>query len=207
MPIDIITATEDDLLATLTTAVAGAKVRVDSLPGDWDDDMLKRLLALAPCVLVAFAGGAPRTVGELEPTLDGQWLVYAVTAHPSGQLARRRGNAQALGAYDLVARLIVPALHGHLVPGAGTANLVRVENLFTGAIERQGLAVYAAAFSVPMPFDVFPADGDLADFATFAAQLDVPPHSPEPAHTEWLAGDYSNTTPDARDTVTLPTAP
>lgn len=207
MPADIITAVEDDLLAALTARLAGAKVRVESLPGDWDDDMLKRLLPLAPCVLVSFGGGAPARIGELEPTIDGQWSVYAVTSHPSGQAARRRGNAQALGAYDLIARLVVPALHGHDVPDAGPAHLVRVDNLFTGSIERQGLAVYAATFRVPMPFSVLGDPDELDDFAVFVGQLDVPPHRPADEHAQWLAGDYSSSSPDARDQVDLPTAP
>ena len=204
MTADVITAIEDNLLATLTAAVAGAKVRVDSLPGDWDDDMLKRLLTLAPCVLVSFAGGAPLAVGATEPTIDGQWLVYAVTSHPNGQAARRRGNAQALGAYDLLARLIVPALHGHRVDGVGTARLARVDNLFTGAVERQGLAVYSAAFSLPVPFQLG-APAGLDTFATFAAQLDVPPFDTAAEHAKWLAGNYNASNPDARDTVALPT--
>lgn len=202
---DVITAVEDALLAALTTAVAGTKVRVDSLPGDWDDDMLRRLLTLAPCVLVAFAGGPAKQPGAHQPTIDGQWIVYAVTAHASGQEARRRGNAQSLGAYELLARLIVPALHSLQIADVGTATLVRVENLFTGQVERQGLAVYAAAFSVPMPFRVGVEGLDgLPDFATFAAQYDLPPHDNAAAHQAWLVGDYSSTRPDAQDTVTLP---
>ena len=63
---DVITQVEDDLVATLTAAVAGLKLRVQDLPGDWDDDMLRRLLTLAPCVLVAFTGGAPISKGALQ---------------------------------------------------------------------------------------------------------------------------------------------
>lgn len=207
MPADIITAIEDSLLAKLTAAVAGTKLRVDSLPGDWDDDMLKRLQQLAPCVLVSMSGGAPKVQGELEPTVQSQWQVYAITSHPSGQEARRRGNAQALGAYELLSRLIVPALHGYVVPDAGTCYLARIDNVFTGAVERQGLAVYSAAFTVPMPFTTLSDGSALDDFATFAAQLDVPPHSATTEYPKWLAGNYADSAPDAIDTVALPTAP
>lgn len=206
MPADIITHVEDALLAALAAAVAGTKVRTGSLPGDWDDDMLKRLLQLAPCALTHFAGGAPAVPGELEPVVQGQWLVYVVTSHPSGQEARRRGNAQALGAYELLSRVVVPALHNLRIGQAGTVAFSRVDNLFTGAIERQGLAVYSAAFQVPMPFTTLPGGSELDDFATFYAQLDVPPHSPGTEHAKWLAGDYTASTPDARDQVGLPTS-
>lgn len=202
---NVISTIETDLVDTLTAAVAGAKLRVDSLPGDWDDDMLARLLQLAPCVLVSFAGGTSNSPGELEPSIDGQWHVYAVTSHPSGQSARRTGNAQALGAYDLVGRLIVPALHGHLVPDVGTLELRGVENLFTGAVERKGLAVYSCKFAIPMAFEIDAAASGLADFATFAAQYDLPPFADMTAHANWLDGDYTTSAPDARDTVALPT--
>jgi len=45
---------------------------------------------------------------------------------------------------------------------------------------------------------------NLSDFQTFAAQYDLPPLDDAAAHQAWLAGDYSNSAPDARDTVTLP---
>ncbi|MCY4753260.1 phage protein Gp37 [Pelomonas aquatica] len=201
---DIISTVESHLVDTLKAAVAGTRLRVQDLPGDWDDDMLRRLLELAPCVLVSFSGGQVPRRGATRAIIDSGWLVYVVTSHPSGEQARRRGNAQAIGAYEVISRLIVPLLHGHTVPGVGTLELSGIQDLFTGAVERQGLAVYACAFNMPMGFDVA-VDGALGDFATFAAQLDIPPHAPQATHTEWLAGNYANGRPDAQDTVTLPT--
>lgn len=204
---DVISATEDALLAALTQALEGTKVRTDSLPGDWDDDMLKRMLSLAPCVLVAFGGGGAKNVGVAEPVIDGQWLVYVVTSHPSGQAARRRGNRQAVGAYELLSRTVVPTLHGLTVPNIGTLVLNRLENLFTGTVERQGLAVYACAFSLPMPFDLGGEASSLADFLTFVAQYDIPAHDSEAEHQKWLDGNFSSSKPDASDSVSLPPQP
>lgn len=189
--IDPLITVENDLVETLTAAVAGTKLRVDSLPGDWDDEMLNRLQRMAPCVLVAFAGGGPASPGAgFEARIDSQWLVYVVTAHPSGEAARRRGNAQGVGAYEILSRLVIPVLHNHVVPGVGSLALGPVQNLYTGAVDGKGLAVYAAAFQLPLGFPV-PLDADgLDDFATFAAQFDIPPTGSS----------------DAADVVTLPTA-
>jgi phage gp37-like protein len=202
---DVITVVETHLIDTLKAALAGTKLRVQDLPGDWDDDMLRRLLTLAPCVLVSFSGGQVPRRGANTASIDGQWVIYVVTSHQSGEQARRRGNAQAIGAYEIVARLIVPQLHGHIVPGVGTLDLTGVQDLFTGTVERQGLAVYACTFMLPMEFDRVAPDG-LADFATFVASLDIPPHAPHSTQTEWLAGNDTHGAPDARDNVTLPTA-
>ena len=199
-----ILAVEDDLLATLRLA-AGAKLRtVESLPGDWDDDTLRRMLALTPCALVAFAGGAPRQIGEATPSIDGQWIVYVATANASGQAARRRGDALQLGAYELLEYVVIPAVHNHTVPGVGSLALTRVENLFSGTVERQGLAVYAATFQLPMEFEMAIDAGALDAFETFAAQYDVPALESAAEHSKWLAGDYSTSNPDARDIVAVP---
>ncbi|HEY9105225.1 MAG TPA: phage protein Gp37 [Roseateles sp.] len=205
MSSDVITRVETHLVDTLTAAVAGTKLRVRDLPADWDDDMLRKLLTLAPCVLVSFSGGQVRQRGATRAEIDGQWVVYAVTSHPSGEQPRRRGNAQAIGAYEIVSRLIVPVLHGHQVPDVGALALTGIQDLFTGSVERQGLAVYGCSFAVPMAFEISPGQA-LADFATFAAQFDIPPHEPGSTHAEWLQGDESHGKPDAKDTVTLPTS-
>lgn len=199
-----ILAVEDALIARIR-AVLGNRVRVvDSLPGDWDDDMLRRFAAQLPAVFIAFAGGGSRAPGATTFDIDGQWIVYVATGHASGQAARRRGDALQIGAYELV-ELLVPQLHLFKVPDTGTLMAVRVENLYTGSIDRQGLAVYALTFQLPMsmPLQLDPAVLD--DFETFTAQYDVPPHTPA-EHPKWLAGDFSTSNPDATETVTLPTA-
>lgn len=200
---DVISRVETHLIDTLKAVVAGTKLRVQDLPGDWDDDMLNVVGGLAPCVLVSFSGGAvPRKGGPA--TIEGAWVFYVVTSHPSGQQPRRRGNAQAIGAYEIISRLVVPVLHGHKVPGVGTLELTSVQDLFTGSVERQGLAVYGCSFSLPMQFEIS-ADEALADFGTFAAQFDIPPHAPGGTQAEWLSGNETHGKPDAKDTVVLPT--
>ena len=198
-----ITTVEDALIAE-ATATLGAHVRgVESLPGDWDDEMLKRLLRAVPGCFVAFAGGARSgAASAAEARIDSRWVVYVCTGHASGEAARRRGNQVQAGAYELIA-MLAPRLHGLRIAGVGSASLLDVQNLYTGSIDRQGLSVYALTLSLPMLFELVADAAQLTPFVTFDAQYDVPPFTTE-QHDEWLQGDYTTATPDARDTVTLP---
>jgi len=193
---------EDSVLAQLRTLLGNKVRQVDSLPGDWDDEMLRRFLKLVPGVLLAFAGGTQSTsAGAAEARLQSRWIVYVLTGHPT-EAARRRGDAQQLGAYQLV-QLLLPWLHGLQVPDVGSMHLVDVQNLFTGTVERQGLTVYAITLGLEMAFELVPADELLAPFETFVAQYDLPPHTPA-LHPAWLIDDNTGGGPDARDDVQLP---
>ena len=198
-----IIAIEDALINKIKAAL-GTKVQgVESLPGDWDDEMLKRMLRYVPGVYVAFPGG-PRlgAAGAAEATIDGKWLVYICTGHASGEAARRRGDSLQAGAYELI-EVLAPLLDGFTVPNVGAFSVADVSNLYTGSIDKQGIAIYAMTLSIPMTFSQ-PVDDTLAPFETFAAQYDVPPHVSGAEHQKWLVGDYINTRPDAADTVSLP---
>jgi phage gp37-like protein len=198
-----ILAVEDALIAECTTAL-GTKVRgVQSLPGDWDDDMLRRFLRLVPGVYVSFGGGGVPRQGATGLELDSRWIVYVGTGHASGETARRRGDALQAGAYELL-EVLLPRLHGLLVPNVGSVRVTDVSNLWTGSIDRQGLAVYAIALTLPMALDIVAGDDVLAPFETFAALYDVPPHDIFAEHRKWLDGVATTTAPDAADTVTLP---
>lgn len=198
-----IIAIEDALIDKIKTALGSHVKGVESLPGDWDDEMLKRLLRYVPGVYVAFAGG-PRlgAAGAAEATIDGKWLVYLSTGHASGEAARRRGDGQQVGAYELIA-ILAPLLDGLTVSDVGSFSLIDVSNLYTGSIDRQGVAIYALTLSIPMTFSLAPG-GTLTPFETFHAQYDVPPHVSDAEHRKWLTGDYSQTRPKAQDTVSLP---
>lgn len=207
MAIDPITAWEDAIISRCDTALRVDDKRlvraVESLPGDWDDDMLRRLLRLVPGCFVAFAGGAARAGATAEVTA--RWIVYVVTGHASGEAARRRGDAQEAGAYSLIS-LLMTALHGWAADSNSNAlSVVEVSNLYTGTIDRQGVAVYALTFEAPLAFEALQAS-DLGDFALFEANLDVPPFSPTEVQRLWLDKNDELGGPDSRDEVSLPTA-
>lgn len=170
----LIASIEDDIIAQAKT-LFGARLRaVESLPGDWDDETLKRVLRNVPGMYVVFAGGTPAQPGALTARITASFLVYAVTGHASGEAARRRGDSLQIGAYEIL-ELLIPRLHGHVVPNIGTLIFAGVQNLFTGAIDKQGVAVYAAQFQMQL---LWPADLDLSTldpFVTFDGKIDMAP--------------------------------
>lgn len=194
---------EDKLIERLKVLFSTRVKSVDSLPGDWDADSFKRLLRLVPGVFVVFAGGSPRDYGGETAFLNARWVVIAATANASGEAARRRGDGAQIGAYEIV-EIVVAQLHGHVVPGEGALSLVDVQNLYSGEVDRQGLAVYAATFQMTMSF---PADVDLAalaDFETFDAFYDIPKFETDVERKKWLAGDFTTSKPDAEDKAQVP---
>lgn len=197
-----ILAAEDSMLAQLRALTQGRVRTVETLPGDWDDDMLKRFLRSVPGVWLAFAGGAARPAGAGTLGLASRWVVYVATGQPSEE-ARRRGDALQVGAYTLL-QLLLPHLHGMSVTSVGTLAVTDVANLYSGQIERQALTVYAVTLALEMQLDLTPAEELLAPFETFAADMDVPPFTPGD-YPAWLTGSYPpGHTPDARDAVPLP---
>jgi len=48
-------------------------------------------------------------------------------------------------------------------------------------------------------------DGDLADFKTFAADVDIDPHEAQSEHAKWLQEppDHTTSAPDLSDQLTL----
>lgn len=177
---------EDYLINRIKAAFNGRLKAVESLPADWDSDTFKRLLRMAPGAFVVFGGGAhaDRNTGA---SIDGRFSVIAVTAHASGELVRRRGDSREIGAYEIV-EIAVPLLHEHTIPDVGMLKLTGVDNLFTGELDRQGAAVYAATFSLPITFAPTLDPATLDDFLTFHADYDLAP---------------TDTAIDATDTVTL----
>jgi len=202
MTADPITTWEDAIIARAIEALTVDGKRlvrvVESLPGDWDDEMLRRLLRAVPGVFVAFAGGPAQPGATAE--VKGRWVVYVVTGHASGEAARRRGDAQEAGAY-LLTCLLVQALHDW-APDRDTNALALsdLSNLYTGSIDKQGVAVYAITFEAPLCFGVTQPP-NLGDFATFVANYDVAPISPEGIQRMWLNENDQLGGPDARDHV------
>lgn len=200
---DPIGAMEDALIARcreVLTVDGGCLVRtVQALPADWDDEMLSTLLREVPGVFVAFAGGPAKEGNFTE--VEATWLVYVATGHETGQEARRRGDALEVGAYQLLA-LLAPALHGWSPDGGSALQMQSVDNLFTGTIERKGVAVYGLTLKGPLGLDATEAP-DLSAFVTFAASIDTPVHESREVHEAWMQGSLNAPKPDAAVKVVL----
>jgi phage gp37-like protein len=198
-----ITAFEDALLERISATFAPGHLRaVASLPGAIDSAQLDLLAPTAPGVFASFLGGTPAK--HLPPeVIEARWVIYVITANAGGQTTRRRGDAAAIGAYD-----IVPALVGALIAtpfaGVGAAKLLRVENLWAGFMEKRGLAIFAVTIEIPLELTGEPPTLD--DFITFHADYDIPVHEPAGEHEDWLKEppNLINSRPDAADDVTLP---
>jgi phage gp37-like protein len=172
---DPINVTENFILNAVRTGL-GAKLKtVQSLPGNWDADMLARLIVNSPAVYAAFLGGPVKPTDQ--PQIQARFGIYSVTTNPSGDAARRLGSGRAIGGYEILAT-IIPLLHGQIVPDVGSLLLTgAIDNLFTGTLAKQNLTIYEAQFSVPMTFDytdpsaLDPAGLDL--FETFHVDYDL----------------------------------
>jgi phage gp37-like protein len=203
--VGVIASVEDALIAAVTAALPVDTARVESLPGDWDDVLFELAPRQAPVVFVAFLGGPPLSAqAGFEATIDSRWAVIAATNHASGELARRRGDAVQLGAYELLER-IVPRLHGLPVADAGSMRLAGagITNLYSGSVDGQGLAVYAVELALPLTLELANAPGELTPLAAVSAAVDVPPFD-KPRHADWLAGVDTTKSPDVRAVEELP---
>jgi phage gp37-like protein len=168
-----ITTTETALIELIKSALGNKVKTVASLPGDWDANMLQRLIVIAPAVYVSFLGGPAISRDGDDAGLNSRWGIYAVTTDPSGHAARRLGSQIAIGAYEILAT-VIPAIHNQTVPDIGTLQLSgQIDNLFTGSLAKKNLTIYEAQFSVPLYFDSALDLNSLDDFVTFDGKYDL----------------------------------
>jgi phage gp37-like protein len=196
----VIGTIEDAIIAKLTTAFAGRVREVDHKPAKLDADELLRILTQAPAAYVAFLGWQ-RTDRPSGVTL-GSWGVYLIAANASGERARRRGDANFIGAYEM-AIAAAAALERWVPAGAaGPVQVMSCENLFGAAFEKAGRTVYGLVLDLPMALDDVLTTGSLDNFITFNGDWDIPPFGdvakPPPAPATGA------TAADAVTRVTLP---
>jgi phage gp37-like protein len=165
----------EDFLIAQTKALFGSRLKVvDSLPGDWDADMLKRLIISAPSVYIAFTGGPKIDMENITVGINSRWSFFAVTAHASGAAARRRGDSVQIGAYEIIS-LVIPHFDCLVVPDTGTMEFERTENLYSGTIDTKGVSLYACLFSLPVLFEDIPDISILDAFEEFDGNWDIQP--------------------------------
>jgi phage gp37-like protein len=174
--------------------------KVEGCAGNWSAEDLKRAVNAAPCVQVAFNGGANQADSDLV-RLAARFDFYVVTAGPL-EYARRAGGPVKIGGFEILRRL-VPLLHGHTLFGIGTVRVLRVDNLFTETGFDIGGQVYAVRTEIPLGLEAAPGPAGLNDFLRFHADYDVPEFTPE-HHEAWAAEDYNTAQPDAQDDIDLP---
>ena len=160
----------------------GKKWDVDSGPGEWSEAYLRRILKCLPAVRVVWEGGPAQEGAPL--TLDMRWTIYVVTGwRGETDFARRRGTATRIGANRACA-LLAPLLHCDVIPtvdgdgnplGGGQIHITGMQNLWSGDLDKVGVAVYGIALEVAVPLD---ADEDrlpvLNDFLRAGIDWDLP---------------------------------
>lgn len=189
-----ILATEDAIIAGAKAALGFSAVppapvvrQVETLPGNWTIETLKRALQFAPGVYVTFLGGQ---AGADSNYLNARFALYVVTKGAREE-DRRHGNQRVIGAYEIVSRL-APRLASLRIAEIGTLSVKSVENVFSEAMFELGGTVYALTLelpNMPWPDDTAYTAGTLEDFVTFHGEHRFDPTSPQP---------------DAVDEVTLP---
>ena len=168
----MIAEAEDWMLEEIRGRLGTVFRSVESGPGEWSDAYLKRVISEAPAVRVAWLGGQPQNSSML--TLNTRWAVYVLTGWSGGdQRDRRRGTARSIGAYR-ACEVIAPLLHNAEVPGVGRIRVAAVENLWTGAVDRVGLALYAIDVVIPVPLDPITDASGLDDFLRGGVDWNLP---------------------------------
>ena len=169
----MITLIEDDIIARVKTHFGPVLRTADSVPGPLNsEETLKKMLRAAPAVFVLFAGGRNPAPGKNLPEIQGRWVLYIVTAHAGGQADRRRGDGRQIGAYEIIEQL-VPLLDGFCPANESALDLVDINNLYSGSIDNQGVALYALTFSVRMDLSALPDSSTLDDFLTAHVDYDI----------------------------------
>jgi len=171
----LIKTIEDNLIALVKSTLPNKLKEVKSLPGALNKELLKILMAASPAVYFAFLGG-PRGRGD---EIDGIWAMYMVTAL-GDEVQRRVGDARVMGAYDLI-DILLPVVHEHNIPDVGSLKFKQVQNLFSTGLDKEGVTLYAATFSLPMPIEYQADLTQLDDFITYSADHSMAPGNDEPA--------------------------
>jgi len=166
---DAFSLTEDALLE-IAREKLGTHIReYDSVGGSWTVDMLRRALARAPAIYVAFVGS---TDSANQPDhQDARFVLYVITASSRGESYRRRGDGHTVGAYQIL-NALCPALRDRVVEDVGTLKLKAVRNLFQEVLFDLGGTVYGIEVSVPLDFIDAVDEQSLDDFITFDADYD-----------------------------------
>jgi phage gp37-like protein len=166
---------EDSLLARVRDRFGDTLRQVDAIPASWDDEMVKRYLIGTPGVFVSWGLDRGANTTDTTAEVNSLWQFTIITAHEGKESARRRGDARAIGAYEIVERLI-PLMDGYTPAGETALAFDSAENLFSAANERNGLTVYGVLFSMPMTMGAVDEEpSDLEPFLRFHADWDQAP--------------------------------
>ena len=155
------------------------EIDVAAAPGEWDDSYVRNLLTALPAVRVVFDGGEQERA-ETFITMESRWAVFVAVGWKGRDAASRRLGTN--GAYALL-DVLVPALHNSQPTDPNGKKVTRVEvetveNLWTAALEKAGMALYGIGLTLEMEFDIDPASakGRLDDYLRSGVEFQLPDH-------------------------------
>lgn len=143
----------DAIAADLRAHLGSAAASVETHPGRFGADDLRRLAARAPAVRVALLGVGGLTVqGNGRQRADCLLAAYVITTDRPGLRDRHEVAGALVG--RLLARTALREWAG-IDPRdqkPALAEDVRADNLYAGAIDQQGIALWAVSWAQPFVF-------------------------------------------------------
>ncbi len=156
------------VIADLEANVSGFQV-FGGYGGTFNRDELKRIALKSPACLVSVLGGTVQREGG-EPTCNLTMSAFIIT----------RGTSQQLRDEDVLV-LVEPvaarvARNGWKYECSRAPEGVRIDNLYTGEIDKLGVALWSVTWIQRLDIDVFDPDAEpLADFHTLYFDTDLAP--------------------------------
>lgn len=201
MELPVLSEAEKALVALVKASPLAERIKdCTTLPNLSDESLVSRFVTDAPAVYVALGPGSFKShQGKLRAGFA------CVAKNSRGHEASRHGDGKAIGLYELVDAVMVLADGANT--GGATWQVVSFDFLASEALSKAG--VYAAVVQIETAGDIQLADAidetALADFTTFGADYDVPPHEAGTEHTKWLEEppDLTSSRPDVSEINTI----
>ena len=153
--------------------VLGSTFRsIQTGPGDWSDDYIRRVIREAPTARVVWRGADASEQTSL--SLASAFSVYLVTNQAgAGQGDKLRGAGGFAGAVRSV-ELLAPMLHNELIPDVGRIRVVALRNLWGAQIDRADVAVHEIDLRVPLTLDPVEDESEFVDFLRAGVEWNLP---------------------------------
>lgn len=197
---------ETGLVALIKQSPLGARLRqVDSLPDLDGESLVKRFATDAPAIYVAL-GSFPVKDRAIRPKFG----IACVARNSRSNQAARHGDGVLIGLHEMLDAAMALASGADVVYGEDDAETAAFEVTACDLITSEQLfkaGVYVGVVQIQSVGDIeLPGVlSNLADFKTFAADYDIPPHASVNEHTKWLLEppDQSSSAPELSDQLNL----
>lgn len=159
---------QDAIVASIDTGLSSSFRAVQAHGGRFDEDELKRIATKQPACLVTVMGGAIARHGGSQGVCSADVLAFVVTAG-SSTTARSRA---AMDLAEDVGQLAVDNAWSY--SDAKAPENIRAENLYSGALDRLGVAMWLVRWQQQTDFTEYDIT-QLDQFHTFSGKFDLDP--------------------------------